>query len=336
MKLVKFYIGMVFIVLSLAASGCGWIKYPLNPVLRPGSVGSWDADDVEHPTVIKDGEIYKMWYAGLKDEAEAIGYATSTDGISWVKDASNPVLEAVQAETWGDEKISEPAVIKDGDIYKLWYTGFTEPGDFGGSIGYATSTDGINWINYERNPVLKAGELDAWDAGGVRQPTVIKDGNTYKMWYAGVMDPDLTGGEDDPYAVGYATSKDGINWTKSTTNPVFEPLAAGWDSEAICDPIVIKDDSTYRLWYCGIGAAKEAFGYAISTDGINWTRQGSKPVMTMGPVGTWDSSELFAPHVIKDGDTYKMWYCGEAETNIDSRGIGYATMYDDVDLKFKS
>ena len=328
MKQSSFYLGLVLMMVCVMLSGCdtsGWIKYMGNPVLAPGGQGSWGETDVERPSVIHDNGTYKMWYAGEKDDVFAIGHATSSDGIDWVKDVSNPVLEAGQAGSWDSVCINGPAVIKEGDTYKMWYMGFSEPDDLGGSIGYATSTDGISWTKYEENPVLEAGDQGAWDVGGVRQPTVIKDGDTYEMWYGGVME-----GGDDSYAVGYATSTDGINWTKDSSNPVFESLATGWDNESVEDPSVIKDDGTYRMWYFGIGAFAEGFGYATSTDGINWTQQGSTPVLTMGAFGAWDSNEIFNPHVIKDGTTLKMWYSGEGGADeIDS--IGYATLEEDVD-----
>jgi hypothetical protein len=52
------------------------------------------------PQVVKDGSIFKMWYAFTRDVLFGdpcladihVGYATSTDGFYWVRSPSNPVL----------------------------------------------------------------------------------------------------------------------------------------------------------------------------------------------------------------------------------------------------
>jgi hypothetical protein len=52
------------------------------------------------PQVVRDGSIYKMWYAFTREVTFGdpcladihVGYATSTDGFYWVRSPSNPVL----------------------------------------------------------------------------------------------------------------------------------------------------------------------------------------------------------------------------------------------------
>jgi len=45
-------------------------------------------------------------------------------------------------------------VVRDGDEYKLWYSGYDGKT---WRIGLATSRDGINWTKDHRNPVLVTG-----------------------------------------------------------------------------------------------------------------------------------------------------------------------------------
>ena len=67
-----------------------------------------------------------------------VGYATSADGISWTKNACNPVLDYGSVGSWDFYQAWNASVIYDdvADSYQMWYTGgpFEE-----GSIGYATS-----------------------------------------------------------------------------------------------------------------------------------------------------------------------------------------------------
>ena len=77
-------------------------------------------------------------------------------------------------------------------------------------------------------------------------PNVIKDGSTYKMWYTGKSSA-------GPYQIGYATSSDGIAWTKHGANPIITPADAGtWDGlpvQHVGDCAVIKNGSNYEMWY---------------------------------------------------------------------------------------
>ena len=49
-------------------------------------------------------------------------------------------------------------------------------------------------------------------------PDVVWDGDShqYRMWYSG-------GEQNEPNAIGYATSPDGLTWTKHADNPIFPP-----------------------------------------------------------------------------------------------------------------
>jgi sucrose-6-phosphate hydrolase SacC (GH32 family) len=74
----------------------------------------------------------------------------------------------------------------------------------------------VDLVLYEGNPVLVAGEAGAWDAGGVSSPQVIYHDGLFHMLYTGRSDSSPV-----QLAVGYATSEDGLNWTRDESNPVF-------------------------------------------------------------------------------------------------------------------
>ncbi len=71
-------------------------------------------------TIYDNGE-FKMIYDSKNHSG--FGYATSTDGINWVKDNSNPVFTARNtAHNWAN-KVAYPFFNKFGNIYRLYYTG---------------------------------------------------------------------------------------------------------------------------------------------------------------------------------------------------------------------
>jgi hypothetical protein len=75
------------------------------------------------PQVLKDGSIFKMWYAFTRQVAfndpclaqVDVGYATSTDGFYWVRSPSNPVL-ALDGNGWeGNTRAMLPASVVPAD-----------------------------------------------------------------------------------------------------------------------------------------------------------------------------------------------------------------------------
>ena len=57
---------------------------------------------------------------------------------------------------------------------------------------------------------------------------------------------------------------------------------------------------------------------------IDWTRQnGGNPVLSPG--GIWEDWSVYAPSVIKQGDTLKMWYTGKKSNDVQQ--IGYAIIF---------
>ncbi|MBC8231097.1 carboxypeptidase regulatory-like domain-containing protein [bacterium] len=249
---------------ATSADSIVWEKYPANPVLGLGADGTWDDIHVRSPTVLFDGAEYRMWYHGFDGSNHRIGYATSADGIVWVKHPDNPVLDLGASGTWDDVSVVHPTVLFDGTEYKMWYTGSGS----NSRIGYATSADGIVWVKYPENPVLDLGASGTWDDYQVGAPTVLFDGTKYQMWYAGH--------DDSIRRIGYATSADGIAWEKYPDNPVLGLGASGtWDDNEVAGPTVLFDGTKYQMGYTGRGPdADVRIGYATSipdTGSINGT-----------------------------------------------------------------
>ena len=119
---------------------------------------------------------------------DLLGYATSTDPLNWSDHGI--ALDVGLPGDWDDEWLARPVVILDENIYKMWYSGYDEQmyegpeGTFRGGYATAPNPESI-WTIYESNPVLDIGAPGEWDDQWVRPSAVIKDGDTYKMWYSG-------------------------------------------------------------------------------------------------------------------------------------------------------
>ena len=67
------------------------------------------------------------------------------------------------------------------------------------------------------------------------------------------------------------------------------------------------------MWYSGNNGSNYRIIYCTSTDGTTWT--GHTMVVNISAEGTYDTTHSYAPTVIKDGSTYKMWYTGNNGSN---------------------
>ncbi|GAP15390.1 protein containg parallel beta-helix repeat [Longilinea arvoryzae] len=84
-----------------------------NPVLTPGASGTWDAYRLQHPMVVKDGANYYMWYVGYPNGGtQRLGFAYSSNGITWTKGVGSPIFSG---------RAAEPSVVKAGDVWQMWY-----------------------------------------------------------------------------------------------------------------------------------------------------------------------------------------------------------------------
>lgn len=297
-------------------SNSTWDKYSGNPVMKAGSSGSWNAKGVSQPAILRASP-YAMWFAGWDSSGdESIGYATSTDGINWTESSSNPVLSSGASGSWEESAVYGPSVIKDGSTFKMWYTGYSSTNTTP-QIGYATSTDGATWTKYSGNPVLTIGASTAWDGGGVGAPSVIKDGGTYKMWF---------GGRDTKkwWQIGYATSTDGITWTKYSSNPVVTYGYSGtWNAWHVDAPSVVKDGSTYHMLCIGFDSGNVgSIGYFSSTDGISWTEPSGNPHFSRSYRDGFETVNVGHPALFKDSNesVFKAYYRGK---NSSTWAIGY-------------
>jgi hypothetical protein len=86
-----------------------------------------------------------MWYSGGEQyEPNAIGYATSPDGLTWTKYPQNPIFSADKAILWEHHKVAGVQILKHRDWYLMFYIGYENENL--ARIGIARSKDGItNW-----------------------------------------------------------------------------------------------------------------------------------------------------------------------------------------------
>jgi predicted GH43/DUF377 family glycosyl hydrolase len=169
---------------AMSVDGITWIRMSSRPVLSAEQ--PWEKVSVMCPDVLWDEQlkIFRMWYSGGEDyEPDAIGSATSPDGVNWTKHEGNPVFKADPKFAWEKAKVTACQVVRDGDWYLMFYIGFRDVDH--AQIGIARSRDGVSdWQRLAANPIISPGKNE-WDADACYKPFAIFDGAQWLLWYNG-------------------------------------------------------------------------------------------------------------------------------------------------------
>ncbi len=309
-----------------------WTRVGSGPVFEPGPAGSWDDFSVSQPYVRHSGVNgqYMMLYCGVGSASPPqVGMASSNDGITWTRNPA-PIIAAGNMPPYDSAKVNDPVLVLNPistpgtyPYHEVWVTGTDGSGN-GRGLYYIGDRTG--WRLGHASPVLDVGAAGAWDSKVASPRAVIKDGGTYKMWYVGKDGTNL--------AVGYATSTNGINWTKYSGNPIFSGRAGTWE-EAITNCRVRYAGGRYIMVYSAgrLPAVQQGIklGTAVSSDGINWTRGAPTPppwtqtdVPWFGPSGAgWQKRNIMHSFMLNDGNDYYMWYAADGEID---PGMGHTSI----------
>jgi sucrose-6-phosphate hydrolase SacC (GH32 family) len=127
-----------------------------------------------------------MWYSGGETyEPDAIGYATSKDGIKWDKHPANPIFTPDDEKLYEQDKVTACQVIKRDGWYLMFYIGFEDVDT--SRICIARSPDGITrWERNQYNPIISS-TLDEWDGDGCYKPFAVwnAEQDQWLLWYNG-------------------------------------------------------------------------------------------------------------------------------------------------------
>jgi len=95
-------------------------------------------------------------------------------------------------------------------------------------------------------------------------------------------------------------------------NPVLLPGPSGaWDDGVIEAADAIRDGATYYFFYHGTGGGKGyRLGVATASRPLGpFRKHGDRPVLDLGPPGSWDDRNVACAMVLKEGPgNYWMWY----------------------------
>jgi len=286
-----------------------------TPVIALGTSGLWDDTDINDPNVVWDAlnNRWLMAYTGNGgDSVQDLGlaYATSLVG-PWTKEPLNPVLSSNP----GDINGMNGGIVKKGNTWYSYYC--TESAV---NISLATSTDLINWTKQGIILTPGANEGPGWTSTILQDPfaRLREDGVTIEIWYRAVG--------QGKSGVSYATSTDGVTFTKNPNNPVFYrpefAYGTGLGEPAVYIPTGFSEN-TILITYHGTDIntpTKRFIIDALSRDkGITWKFRVNTLRAVLG--SKWESAQVFDPFVLPDTDGRLYLFYGGAPVNGTVLGI---------------
>ena len=218
----------------------------------------------------------------------------------WQKCEKNPVLGGNLGTCF------DVAVLRDGRVYKMYFSWRPQR-----SLALVESTDGIHWSV----PRIVLGPSDSGWEERINRPGIVQRDDMYHLWY--------TGQTRKQSYIGYATSKDGLQWQRTRNKPVLSPEEP-WEKVAVMCPHVLWDPETekYRMWYsAGDQYEPNAIGYATSKNGVHWQRWDANPIFRPDKKMDWEKHKVTACQVVHHDDWYIMFYIGFSDEHTAHIGL---------------
>ncbi len=237
-----------------------------TPLLEMGDIGTFDEDGVTPSFVMKKGDEVHLYYGGWSrglsvPYRNSTGLAISKDnGITFKKYSKGPILTLNE---YDHLSATAPWIIeRDNELMAIYSTGIdwikiNDHLEHTYLLTYATSLDGIHWNPTGKILIPPENEFIAHC-----KPTIIKIDDTYHLWFSKRGSHNFRKPGETAYRLGYAYSKDLINWIRDDSKAGIDVSESGWDSEMICYSYIVKVENRYLMFYNGNGFSKSGFGYA--------------------------------------------------------------------------
>jgi sucrose-6-phosphate hydrolase SacC (GH32 family) len=196
-------------------------------------------------------------------------------------------------------------ILREGDKWHLWYTGYNNDRGDGRFLGYATSDDGLHWRRWPGNPLTTTG----W----VEDVCVVRHDGAYHLFAEGRGD-----------IAHRLSSTDGVHWEERGDLDIRQvdgrPISAGPRGT----PTVWVENGRWYLYYERRDAA---VWLATSSDLNVWTNVSDDPVIVPGP-DAYDRNAVAVDQIVRHNGRYYAYYHGSAEPEWNSWNTNLAVSDD--------
>jgi len=306
-------------------------KHPQNPVIeadQPWEKDAKEGNGLQPGAVMYDEEagLFKFWYRVVPYVlGSAVGYATSTDGVSWTKpdlglvEYSGTIHNNVCRQEPAGKPVTHLSLVQDAREdaperrYKgVWLAPYHEDGTrYSGWTGSGFSADGITWHQTDGGSRMGGGGGRAtcmWDERLGRY-VMFQRQHSEGDWQSigGLRLPKVRGS-----FLTREESRDLIHWSPRQT--VYIPMNLAWPS--IEGMRVFLHEGIYfalaNMQYDFQVTGKVELNLLTSRDGYRWEHHFPRqPLIPHGPAGDFDYLVTWEAVVTVHDDTMWLYYGGE-------------------------
>lgn len=194
--------------------------------------------------IVYNEQIHLFYQTYGNGRHDSICHATSTDGLHFTRNPTNPIF--APTGDWTSGRAIDADVIRAGDQMLLYYA-TRDPEMQIQMLGVAAAPadsafNREDWVQQTNDTILRP-ELP-WEQLCIEAPAVCRRNNQLYMFYAGAYN-------NCPQQVGCARSQDGITWERLSDTPFLPNGAPGsWNSSESGHPFIFvdHDDRTYLFF----------------------------------------------------------------------------------------
>lgn len=164
------------------------LNWTTHGVVFSGNTAAWDAAQVfdAYLRLRQDGATFELWYAAKNvSGVRQIGYATSTDCITWTPYANNPVITmpawATQTTTLGEPSVFVPQG-KEGEEMLVSFDCGRDGATGNRFIAEALTIDGGATYSYR---MIASGAGTGWDAAQVFDSFIYQKDDKLYLYHSG-------------------------------------------------------------------------------------------------------------------------------------------------------
>lgn len=226
-----------------------------------GHEGHWDARIRERGWILKDGDLWRLWYTGYDPAQQPpvmrLGYATSADGLTWTRlSVEKPLID----DLW----VEDIMVVRHEGRYLMFAEGLNDQAQL------LESPDGVHWT--------RIGTLDVRLTDGRKippgpfgTPAAWRENGTWNLFY-----------ERKDLGVWLAQSSDLRVWTNVSDDPVIVPGPEEYDRLMIALNQIEKTNDRYVAVLHGTGTPQKPRQWctflAESRDLRTWSKIAANPI----------------------------------------------------------
>src|SRR6185436_9997326 len=208
-----------------------------RPILSPQGDG-FESAGVFNPAVVRDGDRVVMLYrAQDKHGISRLGYATSTDGVTFTREVAAVLSPDAEYERGGG--VEDPRLVR---IEGLWYLTYTAYNGKDAQLALATSRD---LRRFDRRGVIMPANRGRWNVHWTKSGAILPERVNGKYWMYYMAD--AAGAYDQ---TGVAWSTDLRSWNEALDHPVLPRRRGFFDSRVVepGPPPLVTDDGILLIY----------------------------------------------------------------------------------------